>query len=288
LSRSSIPFAKLLKLSRPRFWIYVLGPYLVGLAAGAAALNDFNQWPVILFGLFFTFPANLLIYGVNDIFDYETDKNNIKKTDYESLVTPAERPALWKIIALATLPFLIVLPVVAPAALAALAAFLFFSIYYSAPPLRAKAKPMLDSAFNVLYIFPGVFAYYLSGGRDLSVQLVIAAWCWAMAMHAYSAVPDISADRDSNLKTVATLFGFRGTLLLCLLLYAASAILSFDALGVLSVILGTAYVALMLYSMTRRSEAELLRVYKIFPPINTISGGALFFAVFLSKFFQSL
>ncbi|HVF10734.1 MAG TPA: prenyltransferase [Abditibacteriaceae bacterium] len=285
-SSSSIAVSKLFKLSRPRFWIYVLGPYLVGLASGAAVLDDFQRWPVLLFGLFFTFPANLLIYGVIDIFDYETDKNNVKKTDYESLVTPDERSALWRAIALATLPFLIVLPAVPTAALPPLAAFLFFSIFYSTPPIRAKAKPVLDSAFNVLYIFPGVFAYYLIGGRDLSIQLVVAAWCWAMAMHAYSAVPDISADYESGLKTVATLFGFHGTLLLCLLLYAAAAILSSAALGLLSVLLGTAYVALMLYSMTRRNEAELLRVYKLFPSINTISGAALFFSVFLSKFFQ--
>jgi 4-hydroxybenzoate polyprenyltransferase len=285
-SGSSIPFSKLIALSRPRFWIYVLGPYLVGLASGAAVLSDFQRWPVLLFGLFFTFPANLLIYGVNDIFDYETDINNIKKTNYESIVTPAERAALWRVIALITLPFTAVLPVVPTTALAPLSASLFFSIFYSAPPIRAKARPVLDSAFNVLYIFPGVFGYFLIGGHTLSFQLVIAAWCWAMAMHAYSAVPDISADRDAGLTTVATLFGFRGTLTVCLLLYTASAVLSFHTLGTLSIILGTAYVALMLYSMTTQNEVELLRVYRLFPPINTIIGAALFFAVFLSKFFQ--
>jgi 4-hydroxybenzoate polyprenyltransferase len=35
---------------------------------------------VVLLMIYFTYPANLLVYGVNDIFDYETDKLNAKKT----------------------------------------------------------------------------------------------------------------------------------------------------------------------------------------------------------------
>jgi len=280
----AIPLPRLLQLSRPRFWIYVLGPYLVGLAAGARTLHDLQTLPVLLFGLFFLFPANLLIYGVNDIFDYETDKNNVKKNKYETLVDPIERPALWRLVAVVTLPFLALLPFVPLPALAALAAFLFFSIFYSAPPIRAKARPILDSAFNVLYICPGAFAFYLAGGRELSVPLMAAAWCWAMAMHAYSAVPDISADRQSNLNTVATLLGFHGTLICCTLLYAAAALLSFRTLGPLAAVLGLVYVTLMRVSLNTSDETGLLRVYKIFPLVNTLSGAALFFAIARLKF----
>ena len=112
--------------------------------------------------------------------------------------------------------------------------FAVFGIFYSAPP-RFKTKPILDSASNVLYIFPGALAFYLSGAQDLSPQLFGAAWCWAMAMHAYSAVPDITADKSNGLQTVATLLGFRGTLFFCLMLYALATTLSFSHLGALSV-----------------------------------------------------
>ncbi len=277
--------AKILCLSRPRFWIYVFGPFLVGLAAGARAPQDFLSLPIILFGLYFTLPANLLIYGVNDIFDYETDILNSKKTNYETLVSPQERPFLWRAIAITNLPFVALLPLVPRAALMAIIAFLFFSFFYSAPPIRAKARPILDSMFNVLYIFPGVFAHFLIGGAAFSFQLFFAAWCWAMAMHAYSAVPDISSDRAAKLSTVATLFGFRGTLVLCLLLYISSAIFSFSVLGALAAVLGVLYAGLMLLSLQTKTESELLRVYKFFPLINTLSGMALFFAVAQSKLF---
>ena len=275
---------KLWQLSRPRFWIYVFGPYLVGLAAGATQRADFARWPLIIYGFFFLFPSNLLIYGVNDIFDYETDKRNAKKTDYETLVAPQERRGLWKIIAATNLPFLLTLHVANGQAIAALAAFLFFSLFYSMPPIRAKTKPILDSAFNVLYICPGIFAYYLIGGHALSWPLVLAAWCWAMAMHAYSAVPDITADSAAGLQTVATFLGLRGTLIFCLLLYATAAMLAFSVLSFLSLILGTIYVGLMLASLQAGTEQGVMRLYRGFPLINTISGAALFFAAALPKF----
>jgi 4-hydroxybenzoate polyprenyltransferase len=35
--------------------------------------------------------------------------------------------------------------------------------------------------------------------------LIIAAIDWAIAMHAYSAIPDIKADSEAGISTVATL-----------------------------------------------------------------------------------
>ena len=71
---------RILKISRPRFWIYELGPYIVGVVA--AAQSDHFVWlfpAVIIFFIFFAYPANIYIYGINDIYDYETDKLNPKK-----------------------------------------------------------------------------------------------------------------------------------------------------------------------------------------------------------------
>ena len=81
---------KLLRISRPRFWIYLLGPYLIGSILAFEPMQIIWQWQFWLGFVYFTLPANLLIYGVNDIFDYETDKLNPKKQNYEALVTPSE------------------------------------------------------------------------------------------------------------------------------------------------------------------------------------------------------
>ena len=277
---------KLWRLSRPRFWIYVFGPYIVGLVAATPSPRHLLSPLVAAFGLFFLFPANILIYGVNDVFDYETDVRNVKKESYETLLHPPERPALWKIVALTNVPFLLLLPQTSTRCVLAMCGFLFFSLFYSAPPIRAKSKPILDSAFNVLYIFPGAFGYFLAGGHNFRVALFVAAWFWAMAMHAYSAVPDISADREANVPTVATFLGFYGTLIFCTALYAASALVAFRTLGRLAVVFGLVYIALMWLSLRSDGEDEVRRIYKWFPPVNTLVGFVLFWAIAIARFFR--
>ncbi len=271
---------RLWRLSRPRFWFYVFGPFIVGALVGAPNPRAYLSPLSLGWALFFLFPANLLIYGANDIFDYETDRRNAKKQGYELLVTPAQHRSLWRQILLFCAPFALLLPSTPRACWLSLLGFLFFSLFYSAPPLRAKARPIWDSAFNVLYIFPGAFGYFLTGGRHFSIVLFGAAWLWAMAMHAYSAVPDISADREAEVPTVATFLGLRGTLTFCLALYVTAALLSLPILGWLSVVLGATYVFLMARSLGANSEDGVMKIYRIFPWVNALAGAALWwFAV---------
>lgn len=287
-----------LRISRPRFWIYLLGPFLVGLAANgflqsipqAATAVDtmtlaLSLVPIMVFALYFTLPANLLIYGINDIFDYQTDVLNEKKSSYEALVKPGDRRKLWIAIAATNLPFLIPFAIAAvlwPWSWLAMLGFVVFGIFYSAPPIRAKARPYLDSAFNILYLFPGLYGFLVyNDPSGLDWYLVIAAALWCMAMHAYSAVPDIRADRGANLRTIATSLGRYRTLWLCLLLYASAAILSIHAIGWLGYVLGVVYVGLMALSLRTNTEQELFRYYTWFPKINTLAGLTLFFFTLL-------
>lgn len=272
--------SRLFQVSRPRFWFYVFGPFIVGALIGAPDPRAYLSLTSVLWALFFLFPANLLIYGANDIFDYETDRRNAKKQGYELLVTPADHRALWRAITIVCLPFAPLLIWAPLACWIALAGFLFFSIFYSAPPIRAKARPILDSIFNVLYIFPGAFGYFLTGGGHFSISLFAAAWLWAMAMHAYSAVPDISADKAAQLPTVATFLGLRATLWFCLILYLSAALISLPILGWLSIVLGAIYTILMLRSLRAGTETGVMKIYRIFPFVNALAGAALWwFAV---------
>ena len=239
----------------------------------------------MVFGLYFLFPANLLVYGINDIFDWETDKNNPKKEAYEMLVTPREHGVLWRAILILSLPFAVLSYFTNAFCAFAILGFLFFSTEYSAPPIRAKTKPILDSVFNILYILPGVFGYFLAGGQNFHFAAFGAAWLWAMAMHAYSAIPDISVDRAASTPTVATFLGFNGTLIFCFLCYALCALLAFPFLGIVAGVLGAVYLGLILFSFRAKTEANLMRVYKWFPLINTVCGFVLFWAIALSKFF---
>jgi 4-hydroxybenzoate polyprenyltransferase len=273
----------LLKVSRPRFWFYAVGPYVIGLIADAASRSDFLNWRTGLFALYFLFPANLLIYGVNDIFDFETDKLNKKKVQYETLVGLNRHRELVFWIFLFNLPFLIVALVLFPATWSSLAGFIFFSVFYSAPPIRAKTKPILDSAFNILYIFPGVFGYQMVAGNFPPIRTLFAAALWTAAMHAYSAIPDIEADRHANLKTIATLLGPYLTLGVCGCLYLAAAIISMEYLGLVSASLGVVYVILILASIRAVKNDALFKLYKVFPVINVLAGSIIFWKIAFEK-----
>ena len=263
----------LIKISRPRFWVYITGPFLIGVVAAV----PIQSWPlIILLGVYFTFPANLLIYGINDIFDYETDKHNPKKISYETLVKPKEQKKLWRWIAITNVPFLLLLPLLGNNGRWAIAGFLFFGVFYSMPPIRAKVRPLLDSIFNVLYIFPGIVGYAVVSKTLPSLYLCLAAAFWCMAMHAYSAVPDIEADRKAKIDTIATKLGKTGTLLFCLACYGLAAGLTVSVLGQFSIAAAILYGFMMIVTLRAKNAHSVMKLYSLFPYINMGVGMALF------------
>ncbi len=250
-------------------------------------------WVLFFLGLvFFSFPANLFIYGINDLHDEATDRLNPKKQGYEQAITRQARTALRR-----AFPLILLLAIGAVLGIGALtrawmqtaeAAVGMFGLFvlgwqYSAPPLRAKARPFWDSAFNGLYLFPGLVGHALANadGRFPNPLLIAAAWSWCAAMHAFSAVPDIAADREAGVATVATRLGNQKTLLLCGVLYGAAGMLA----GTISdlrwvVALATpAYLLLLWLASRAPSDERLFRIYTWFPWLNTVVGFLLWTAI---------
>jgi 4-hydroxybenzoate polyprenyltransferase len=274
----------LIKISRPRFWLYILGPYLVGLAAGSVVAQDLIRFDVLLFGLFFLLPANLLVYGINDVFDFETDSRNPKKAEYEMLLRPAAHRSVLRWIAFLNIPFVVAAYFLAPQTLPSLAGFIFFSVFYSAPPIRAKATPIVDSLFNILYVFPAAFAHQLTKGSFPPLVVMAAAGFWTMAMHAFSAIPDIDADRKAGVNTIATLLGKNGTLAFCFAAYIGAASLSYIYFGIWVLVPLAVYLAMIGLSWVSNSENGVFSIYRWFPIVNAIIGFALFWFVAGPKF----
>jgi lycopene elongase/hydratase (dihydrobisanhydrobacterioruberin-forming) len=287
----------LIRTARPRFWMYIFGPFVIGLAA-----TPLSSWtasaviPLAIFALYFTFPANLWIYGVNDIYDYESDRINSKKEGFERLLPVQEHRKTWRAMLLWNVPFwLFALVATPPLAWVALAGFIFFGTIYSAPPIRAKTKPFLDSFTNILYIFPGLFAAAVLGAAGVSWPAVIAGTAWCMAMHAYSAIPDITADTKATMNTVATVLGIKGTLWFCGILWAIAGIAASSVLGKTPVLwfdagaatfYASIYVMIVLFSFfairntdQHHGEQAVFRLYTKLPLINALIGMALFFQV---------
>ena len=268
----------IVRISRPRFWIYLFGPYLIGLAAGATGPKDFLRFDSILFAIYFLLPANLLVYGINDIFDFETDRLNPKKSEYEMLVRPEDHRSLWIWIAILNVPFLFAILFFAPRAILPVAAFILLSVFYSAPPIRAKEVSFLDSIFNVLYVFPGVFAYQLLTGEFPPTGIIFAGGLWTAAMHAYSAIPDIEPDRAAGLETIATKLGSWGTHMFCIACYFVAAVVV-STFAVPIAIIGFLYVGLMSISVYGPSPDHVFSVYRWFPIINAVCGFLIFWYV---------
>jgi 4-hydroxybenzoate polyprenyltransferase len=259
-------------ISRPHFWLYEAGTFFLGVIA-AAQYSDVSVMSMLIWGVYFLIPANVLIYGVNDVFDYETDRLNPKKQTYESVLPKDKHSFVLFAVAVLQLPFLFLLPTVPMAAGIALGVFLFCATFYSAKPIRAKAVPFLDSLFSAgHYVATGVFGFLLFAPLSLlNWYIVLAAMTWAIAMHVYSAVPDITADRSVGLATTATLLRQRRALYYCSVLYVVSAVLVAEVTLYVSCILLVPYLIIMYASLTR-DELSLLRLYRVFPYLNAFVG----------------
>jgi lycopene elongase/hydratase (dihydrobisanhydrobacterioruberin-forming) len=263
----------IIRISRPRFYLYTAGPVLLG--AVFADPLAFLTLPLLYAFVWFLIPANVFLYGVNDLADRDTDRYNPKKGTKEHLLRDRERRSL-------TLAILLSLALFAPLALiSSWAALMFFVAFivlgaaYSLPP-RLKARPILDAASNVLYAMPGLGAYALASGQLPSVFAMLAAFAWTAAMHWMSAIPDIEADRAAGLSTSASLFGRRASLIVVSFLWALCLLFaSLAGLPLVVVLIGLVYPIIPLTLLTAPSDA-IERAYWRYPWINAIAGFVLF------------
>jgi len=212
------------RVSRPRFWFYLLGPYTVGCIWGADGYLDLLKPWFFAYFLFFMFPANVLLYGVNDLWDQDTDELNPKKEGKEHRVKPVEREALRRLVwAAGGLGLLLTVFQRGMVERMILLGFILLSYYYSAEPIRFKQRPFVDSASNILYALPGVFSYYLTSGTLPPTPVLVAAFMHTFSMHLFSAVPDIAYDTETGIRTTAVVLGRRLSLALCLVLWSGLA-----------------------------------------------------------------
>ncbi len=257
----------LLTLSRPRFWLYLAGPVIVGVAAAARTPGELFDPLAVAFFAYFLLPANLFLYGVNDVFDADIDAENPKKEGKEAR-WQGGRAVVATVLGSGVLGVLLV--AVTPAvAWPYLAGFFFLAVEYSAPPLRFKTTPFLDSLSNGLYILPGAAAFTALTGTHPPLSALVGAWLWTMGMHTFSAIPDIEPDREAGIRTTATVLGEERTYAYCGAVWLAAAI-AFALVDTRISLLLLAYpvVVFALYW----SDVPTDRAYWWYPALNTLVG----------------
>ncbi|WP_218220732.1 prenyltransferase [Nesterenkonia sp. Act20] len=267
--------------SRPFSWINTAFPFAAAYLYAAREID----WVLILGALFFLVPYNVAMYGINDVFDYESDLRNPRKGGIEgALLDPSlHAPVLW-ISALSTLPPALVLMLGGgPATWAAMVVSLFAVAAYSVKGLRFKERPFLDSlTSSTHFVSPAVVGFALAHDRvgyapGATVVLILAAFfLWGMAAHAFGAVQDVVPDREGGIASVATALGARFTVRMAVLLWAAAGVLLL--LGQwptpLAAVLVVPYIAISLpwFNVTDETSAAVNSAWRRFIWLNYACG----------------
>jgi len=276
---------RLLYISRPVLWINTVGPALVGMWV----TGDLWRWEALPLLIWLTLPFNLLIYGVNDVFDQETDAKNPRKGSLEGAkILPEEVLPIWRGVLLTNVPFLIYFVSVMPywAALWILLYAVLF-VGYSAPPLRFKARPYLDSLSNAAYAFPLVFVP-LALESPVVWPAALGLMAWSAAKHTFDASQDVDEDRRVGIKTTAVRLSIKGVVLWSGAWWTIATI-CFALVSPLVTLVNAAYAGGLLYALWRLPSPETgHRLYKYsiaFPYVaGTVAGVQLVGAISLGMY----
>lgn len=269
--------AQIVLSSRPISWINTAFPF-----AAAYLLSTREIDITLVIGtLYFLIPYNLAMYGINDVFDYASDLANPRKGGIEgALLAPrVHRATLWAAAA-TNLPFLVYLVIVGnPASWCWLAVSVFAVIAYSAPVLRFKERPFLDSiTSSTHFVSPAIVGLALAGAPFTTGTVITlgAFFLWGMAAHAFGAVQDIGPDREAGISSIATVIGARKTVRLALALWAVAgaAMLLTPWPGPLAAALALPYLvnAAPWWNVTDETSASTNRAWRRFIALNYFAG----------------
>ena len=263
--------------SRPLSWVNTAFPF-----AAAYLLTTGQVDATLIIGtIFFLIPYNLAMYGINDVFDYESDLRNPRKGGVEGalLDTRMHRPTLIASV-VTTVPFVVYLVIVgAPLSWLVLTISLFAVVAYSAKGLRFKEKPFLDSiTSSTHFVSPAVYGLVLAGAVFTPQLWAVlgAFFLWGMASHAFGAVQDVIADREGGIASIATVIGARWTVRFAVIAYLLGGVLLLfsEWPGPLAAILVLPYAAVCtpFWNVTDAAADTANRGWRRFLLLNFITG----------------
>ncbi len=256
--RKNITAKELLIVSRPFWWVNTAA----GFIASYWLLNNKAGLPLALGVIFFAFTYNLLMYGVNDIYDYESDIKNPRKIAAGiegSVMSKSKHPSLWVWLIALNLPIVIYLYTQGSfAANVWLTVMLYMVFAYSQKGIRWKEVPFVDSFTSSFhYTSPFIYGGLLAGAKELYVPAFIAYFVWVMANHAFGAIQDITPDRQAGIASIATKLGAARTILFVLSFYSLAALLPivfYGYSGIVATLLLSPYVVIVARTLPYRHK----------------------------------
>ena len=196
-------------ISRPFAWLFGPVAYAFGVFASGSSFTFLNTIQMLVL----SFPLAFYVNGINDVYDIHTDRINPRRTSIlfgrpldERDIPFVKRGSLAAILLVLASTLLFWNP------LHTLVALLFLPVpyLYSAPPLRLKSRPILDSLVNFAVAF-GPFALGFSSSGSLgflALHFIIFSFTFSAA-HALGTIWDMEEDRLAGIRTFAAVYGPR-------------------------------------------------------------------------------
>jgi 4-hydroxybenzoate polyprenyltransferase len=243
----------LIQVSRPIVWPVLPLVYVLGLRASGGAWNSLVVAQLVLL----TFPMNLIGCGLNDIYDYESDRRSTRRRAiWGAVVTPENQQLVFRA-CVAMMPLVILCSLLTRNKdnFVATVGLVVMAWAYSVPPYRLKERPPLDSLANGFgyFLFPLMMGYSLGGDpRYMPVRYYLLALCVA-GVHALATAADYDADLAAGHRTLAVVFGKRAAAALAFAAFFCSrAWGSFESMSV-NIYLAVCSVATLLCVILPRS-----------------------------------
>lgn len=217
-------FAFLLQVCRPGLWSTTALFYLMPLGR----FVDFRSarfWVGLVYVLI---PLGFVLYGVNDIFDVDADRLNVRKGTYlfGSLGQSEQLAALRWQIAAVQIPFVAAFLIWIGAQIVVWLAVLLGAVWlYNVPPIACKGRPPLDVLMQASYLLVFVLSSWVNRVPQLPWQTFVFGALFAMHSHLFGEVMDIAPDRASGRITTAAEIGAVGTKLLIAAFLGVEAVL---------------------------------------------------------------
>lgn len=205
----------LLKVSRPGLWFQTLWLYTL-----PTSQRDILHSPTFWLGLLFvTFPLNLLVYGWNDIVDFDNDQHNPRKDSYlfGARGTRAQLAQLPAALIAINLPFLLgAIYFRGWTMLAILAGMIAANALYNLPQKGWRGRPPLELINQAGYLLLLPFSVLLNQTPAVSWAAVGYLVLFCTHSHLMGEVMDVIPDARANRRTTARTLGIKLTKLIIL------------------------------------------------------------------------
>ncbi|GAC1387477.1 MAG: prenyltransferase [Candidatus Saccharimonadales bacterium] len=256
MATNTLSSKDILLSSRPFWWITTATPFVIGYLTHAVHFS----WALVIGAIYFLFPYNLFLYGINDIFDYESDIRNPRKAGIEGAVLVKEKHwPLFLVILATNVPYWIYfLRIGNRLASLWLVVMVVMALAYSVKRVRFKEIPLVDSLTSAFhYTSPFLFGVLLITGQFDWLRGFIAFFIWSIANHAFGAIQDIKPDTEAGIRSIATALGANRTVWFCLGVYCVAALLPtlfFGAAGIVVSGILLSYVWLVAHTLPYRTQ----------------------------------